>query len=79
LSLGVAQYNSRIFELRKSGFNIENRTESIEGIRHSWFRLVGQDTLRDPNSDWYIEATGRPRPADLPPTGLGPLFKQGNL
>lgn len=41
LALGVAQYNARIFELRRLGFNIENRSESdtVTGVRRSWFRL----------------------------------------
>jgi hypothetical protein len=34
------QYNARLFELRRLGFQIENRTEEINGARHSWFRLV---------------------------------------
>jgi hypothetical protein len=34
------QYNARLFELRRLGFRIENRTEEIDGARHSWFRLV---------------------------------------
>src|SRR5271157_5030759 len=40
LALGIAQYNSRIWDLRKLGLTIENRTETIEGVRHSWFRLA---------------------------------------
>jgi len=36
----AAQYNARIHELRHLGFTIENRTEAIDGVRHSWFRLV---------------------------------------
>ncbi len=36
----AAQYNARIFELRKQGFRIENRTEVVDDVRHSWFRLV---------------------------------------
>jgi hypothetical protein len=36
----AAQYNARIFELRRLGFRIENRTTEIAGVRHSWFRLV---------------------------------------
>lgn len=39
----AAQYNARIFELRKK-FNIENRTETIDGQRHSWFRLIPSGT-----------------------------------
>jgi hypothetical protein len=37
----AAQYSARVCELRKLGFNIENRTERRpDGARHSWFRLV---------------------------------------
>lgn len=36
----AAQYNARVFELREQGFNIENKTERVNGSRHSWFRLV---------------------------------------
>jgi len=36
----AAQYNSRIWSLRKMGFVILNRTEERDGVRHSWFRLV---------------------------------------
>lgn len=35
----AAQYNARILELRRLGFDIENRTEIVDGVRHSWFRL----------------------------------------
>lgn len=40
LALGIAQYNARILELRRLGFVIENKTERVNGARHSWFRLV---------------------------------------
>jgi hypothetical protein len=36
----AAQYNARVFDLRRMGLNIENRTECVDGVRHSWFRLV---------------------------------------
>jgi hypothetical protein len=37
----AAQYSARICELRKQGFRIENKTESMpDSTRHSWFRLV---------------------------------------
>ncbi len=45
LDLHLAQYGTRIKELRdghtpsKKSYNIENKTEWIGGIRHSWFRL----------------------------------------
>lgn len=43
LELGIAQYGARIFELRRAGFRIENRTERdpSTGAVHSWFRLPG--------------------------------------
>jgi hypothetical protein len=74
----AAQYNARIFELRRLGFSIENRTEEIDGVRHSWFRLVNSPVLERPRSedpkpvahstDWYTRTTGklRPRTADFP-------------
>jgi hypothetical protein len=36
----AAQYNARIFELRRLNFQIENRTKEIDSVRQSWFRLV---------------------------------------
>lgn len=36
----AAQYNARVFELRRLGFRIENRTKEVDGVRQSWFRLV---------------------------------------
>ena len=38
LSMGIAQYNARIFELRRQGMDIENKTERVNGRRHSFFR-----------------------------------------
>jgi hypothetical protein len=39
LDLKIAKYGTRIKELRELNFQIENRTETIDGERHSWFRL----------------------------------------
>lgn len=37
----AAQYNARIWCARRElGLKIENKTEVIDGVRHSWFRLV---------------------------------------
>jgi hypothetical protein len=36
----ACQYGARIFELRRLGFVILNRTEDRDGERRSWFRLV---------------------------------------
>jgi Helix-turn-helix domain len=81
LALGIAQFNARIFELRRRGFTIENRTEtdSETDTRHSWFRLVNppascppadpkaaHDTPPSKSVDSYKSATGKKRAADLP-------------
>jgi hypothetical protein len=72
LALGVAQYNSRIFDLRKHGLNIENRTETIAGVRHSWFRLVDPPPVATPDPPKpAIEWKDRPRVTGLPLFDLG--------
>ena len=45
LALGIAQYNARIHYLRRAGHDIENRIETVDGIRQSWFRLRGATPL----------------------------------
>lgn len=40
ISACACQYGARIFEARRLGFRIENRTKEIDGVRRSWFRLV---------------------------------------
>jgi hypothetical protein len=67
----AAQYNARVFELRRLGFGIENRTEiDVEtGQKHSWFRLVGVQR----SSDWYERDHGA-RPKSSEPTDGLPLF-----
>ena len=43
----AAQYNARIWTLRRMGFQIENRATVVNGTKHSWFRLVvGQEANR---------------------------------
>ena len=39
LELGFAQFGGRILELRRLGFPIVNQTETINGQKHSWYRL----------------------------------------
>ena len=38
LAMGVAQYGARILELRRAGYEIENKTITFGGVRKSWFR-----------------------------------------
>jgi hypothetical protein len=35
----AAQYNARVYELRRMGFTIQSKTRDVNGARHSWFRL----------------------------------------
>ena len=61
----AAQYNSRILELRRLGFRIENRTELRDGKKHSWFRLrPGTDTLIPPAVP-TLAIEPPPEPGDL--------------
>lgn len=75
----AAQYNSRIHELRHLGFLIENRTKEIDGVRHSWFRLVRgpEQSAGGPQPDriakarkWLSVARGE----SIPATVTGSLF-----
>lgn len=63
------QYGARVYELRRAGFVIENKTQTNEGTgeRHSWFRLVLESPPPVPppqpiaGQDWYPNrATGLP-------------------
>jgi hypothetical protein len=71
LALGIAQYNARLWELRRLGFVIENKSESVDGVRHSWYRLVSSPALPaptpkpeapKPSPEWQ----DRQRPTGLP-------------
>jgi hypothetical protein len=40
LELRISQFGARLYELRHYlHLNIENRTETVDGVRHSWYRL----------------------------------------
>lgn len=40
MELHIAQYNARIWDLRGVGMVLENRTEVVNGARHSFFRYI---------------------------------------
>jgi len=87
ISALAAQYNARVFEARRLGFAIENRTEERDGVRLSWFRLVA-------NPAQVASSTTPPAPgrasqtvshdnskslsADPREQGTLPLFPEGN-
>jgi len=56
----AAQYNSRLFELRRLGFNIENKTKTVDGVRHSWFRLVTGSNRKEPKYACDIQSMPAP-------------------
>jgi hypothetical protein len=72
LALGIAQYQARLFELRDMGFCIPPpRIETINGQRHSWYRLVsGPSELKKQGT----EPRQQPQPA-LPAMESGALFQ----
>lgn len=41
LNLHMSQFGARIFQLRRRGYQIENKMETVDGQRHSWYRLSG--------------------------------------
>ncbi len=41
LALRISQYSVRIHQARhECGLNIENRVDIVNGVKHSWFRLI---------------------------------------
>ena len=68
----AAQYNARIYSLRRAGCNIENCTQEVNGVKHSWYRLIDPPAATTPSKT----QTPNPEPSwkDGPRlTGL-PLF-----
>ena len=63
------QYGARVLELRRQGLIIENKVERIDGVRHSFFRLLKS------SGDWYAAAHGsRPSSKPVSPVADLPLF-----
>ena len=82
----AAQYNARIFELRRFGFLIQNRTKEIDGARHSWFRLVSSParahSATPPAAQRVVSINSQTKPAgdvtSLPQQETLPLFRTGD-
>jgi hypothetical protein len=61
----AAQYNFCIHGLRKRGYKIVNRTETRNGVRHSWYRLESSPadlTPRTPEPAPARKKSGRVEP-----------------
>jgi hypothetical protein len=63
----AAQYNARIFELRRLGFRIANRTKDVNGTRPSWFRL--ESDLRQAKPRELFSSASAATPASFPEFG----------
>jgi hypothetical protein len=69
----AAQYNACIHELRKRGYKIVNRSETRNGVKHSWYRLESSPadlTPRTPEPAPSRKKSGRAEPPNtsLPPS-----------
>ena len=63
----AAQYNARILELRRMGFNIPPpRKKRIDGQLHTWYRLVASPSPHVPKPEPAPEWQDRPRATGLP-------------
>ncbi len=62
----AAQYNACIHELRKRGYKILNRTETRNGVRHSWYRLESSPPELAPPS--ARKKSARPESVPAPPS-----------
>ena len=86
LALGIAQYNARIFELRRLGFQILNRRQRQGGQLHTFFRLVpgpvppahSDLTTVDPASSGRTSHNHNPGDKEEPEEGA-PLSLFGDL
>jgi hypothetical protein len=73
LDLQISQFGSRILELRRSGFTIENEQETVGGQRHSRYRLLlGAGVRAEPRSRCSnIGTTPSPQQQELALTDEG--------
>jgi hypothetical protein len=55
LDLHISQFGARIFELRRTNFTIENRTQRDDsGVVRSWYRLVPQISEAQVTRLWTV-------------------------
>jgi hypothetical protein len=65
------QYGARMFSLRKKGWQIENKIEIRDGVKHGFFRLATPGTF--PN---LPRPKTRPETQPLPACSSGLLFNE---
>ncbi|MCU1302367.1 MAG: hypothetical protein JWQ87_2651 [Candidatus Sulfotelmatobacter sp.] len=80
LKLEIAQYNTRLLELRREGHQILNRTEFKDGKTLSWYRLVSGPSNTRPFCDVCFESrTGASSEPDANSFGQSTESLFGNL
>ncbi len=77
LQLKISQFGARIFELRREGYVIKNRTEHINGAVHSWYRLESSpDEIAGESLRVNTRQIKRDGPEEQPAaTGMFPEFR----
>jgi hypothetical protein len=77
----ACQYGARVYELRKRGFVIVNRTEERDGTRLSWFRLIQETPAADLTSrvESAIATTSHTNSIPRESEETLPLFPEGDV
>ncbi len=50
LNMGIAQYNARIWELRRQGLKISNKWEMVDGVKKSCFCYIPEEECQELDS-----------------------------
>lgn len=66
----AAQYNACIHELRKRGYKIVNRSETRNGVKHSWYRLESSPVDLTPRTPGPAPSRKKSARAEPPSTSL---------
>jgi hypothetical protein len=64
----AAQYNACIYELRKRGYKIVNRSETCNGVKHSWYRLESSPADLTPRTPAPAPSRKKSARAEVQPT-----------
>jgi hypothetical protein len=68
---GGLQFSARLFEIRHDlGFNVENRIETVNGTKKSWYRLRPGPQPSKPQTTPIEPAEPRQQALALPPRHL---------
>jgi hypothetical protein len=68
----AAQYNRCIHDLRKGGYKIVNRSETRNGVKHSWYRIESSPADLTPRSPEPAPSRKKSSRVEPPSTSLPP-------